>query len=94
MQPEVISRKSENQEESVNQQPGDEQVTRNSGEHVKYHETSITQGMSFTAYESFDGQSLNPSLGNKRRGYVFNQETGQMERLIRKRKRKTTDQLD
>jgi len=43
---------------------------------AKAHEQSITQGMSFTAYESFDNQSLNPSLSNKRRGYVFNQETG------------------
>lgn len=47
--------------------------------------------MSFTNYESMDNQSMNPSLNQKRRGYIFNNETGQMERLIRKRKRKTTD---
>ena len=37
-QQEVTSRKSENHEESVNQPPVDEQVTRNSAEIAKAHE--------------------------------------------------------
>ena len=61
---------------------------------ARAYEQSQTQNMSFTNYESMDNQSMNPSLNQKRRGYIFNNETGQMERLIRKRKRKTTDQLD
>lgn len=31
---------------------------------------------------------------NKRRSYAFNESSGQMERIIRKRKRKTTSQLE
>lgn len=31
---------------------------------------------------------------NKRRSYAFNETSGQMERIIRKRKRKTTSQLE
>jgi len=30
----------------------------------------------------------------KRRGYMYNEESGQMERVIRKRKRKTANQLE
>ena len=37
------------------------------------------------------GQSVN---NPKRRGYVFNEVSGQMERVIRKRKRKTASQLE
>lgn len=36
------------------------------------------------------GQSSNP----KRRGYMFNEANGQMERVIRKRKRKSVNQLE
>ena len=38
------------------------------------------------------GQTLNPC--SKRRSYIFNEESGRYERVIRKRKRKTPNQLN